>query len=317
MIPTPERLRTNRRWSAALASGLATAGGAVAWLALPDWTGRLAAWAVCAAAGWGAYRFGTRVLRRRMKVLARPFPAAWQEVLEARVAYYAALGDEEKDRFRRLVAVFLDETPITAAGCEVDDTCRVLVAASAVIPIFGFPAWEYATLREVVVRGEQFDFRFPGRDEVTPDILGLVGNTGGAFHGTMVLSRRDLLRGFAARPGKHNVGIHEFAHLIDQADGSIDGVPASLPRECLRPWLHLVRAELQRGWEGWSDIPEYAFTDEEEFFAVAAEYFFQAPEELAANHPELYELLQRVFRQNTRARLRGLVRRRKRPSRAS
>jgi len=292
-----------------LAVALAVA--ALGWFLLPSLPSRLAALPVGMLVGWCACRFGTRVLRRRLAVLARPFPPAWRDVLERRVAYYAALGKAERRRFRQLVAVFLDETPVTPAGCDVDDTCRVLVAASAVIPIFGFPAWEYNTLREVVVRGEQFDFRFPGQDLETTGILGLVGNAGGAFHGTMVLSKADLLAGFEAGGGKHHVGIHEFAHLIDQADGAIDGVPASLPRECLRPWLRLVRAELERGWEGWSDIPEYAFTNEQEFFAVAAEYFFQAPSELVGNHPELYDLLQQVFRQNTRSRLRTLVGRRK------
>jgi len=313
MIPTPQRLRTNRLWSAAAASLAALAAAAAAWSVLRGREGLFAAGLAGALAWLAVYRLGTRIWRRRLKVLARPFPAAWEGILTERVAFYAALTDAQKARFRKLVAIFLDETPITAAGCEADEACHLLVAASAVIPIFALRGWEYRHLREVVVRGEQFDFLFPGQSNVTTDIQGLVGNTGGAFHGTMVLSKADLIGGFEARGGKHHVGIHEFAHLIDKADGAVDGVPASLPPECLQPWLRLVRAELDRAWGGWSDIPEYAFTNEQEFFAVASEYFFQSPDELAANHPELYEILQRVFRQNMRARLGRLVRRRRRP----
>jgi len=294
---------------------LAAAVAAVGWFVSPSPYVLLIVLAAAGAAGVLAYRLGTRRRRRRLAALARPFPERWHRILAERVAFYAVLTDEEQDRFRRLVAVFLDETPITAAGCEVDDTCRLLVAASAVIPIFGFPAWEYGMLREVVVRGEQFDFRFPGALSDSVGIQGLVGNSGGAFNGVMVLSRADLIRGFQVPEDKHNVGIHEFAHLIDKADGSVDGVPASLPRECLRPWLLLVREELRRADADFSDIPEYAFTNEQEFFAVATEYFFAAPEELAAKHPRLYEMLERVFRQNMRRRLRRLMRKIARPPR--
>ena len=315
MIPTPESLRANRLWSGAAALLLAAAVAAVGWFVSPSPYVFLIVLAAAAVVGVLAYRFGTRRGRRRLAVLARPFPDDWQRILDERVAFYAALTDEEQDRFRKLVAVFLDETPITAAGCEVDDACRLLVAASAVVPIFGFPAWEYGMLREVVVRGEEFDFRFPGELSDSVGIQGLVGNSGGAFNGVMVLSKADLVRGFDVPDDKHNVGIHEFAHLIDKAGGAIDGVPASLPRECLRPWLQLVREELRRRYVDWPDIPEYAFTNEQEFFAVATEYFFEAPEELAARHPRLYEMLERVFRQNMRSRLRGLVRKIARPKR--
>jgi Mlc titration factor MtfA (ptsG expression regulator) len=47
-----------------------------------------------------------------------------------------------------------------------------------------------------------------------------------------------------------------------------------------------------------SGIPRYGYTNEAEFFAVVSEYFFQSPAELAARDPELYGLLERIFRQD-------------------
>lgn len=38
-------------------------------------------------------------------------------------------------------------------------------------------------------------------------------------------------------------------------------------------------------------------TNEAEFFAVAAEYFFERPLLFAEKHPELYALMERAFRQ--------------------
>ena len=47
---------------------------------------------------------------------------------------------------------------------------------------------------------------------------------------------------------------------------------------------------------GHSDINPYATTNEAEFFAVVSEYFFEKPEEFEAKHPELYEMLSRIFK---------------------
>jgi len=319
MIPTAERLRSNRRWSAALGGAV---GGAIALVGATFAGGTAVLAVVLAAAGAVAlltYRFGTRVWRRRRRVVARAFPPDWEDILTRRVAYYAGLGLEAKQRFRALAAVFLDETPIFGAGCEVDDTTRLLVAASAVIPILGFDAWEYGMLHDVVIRPGPFELREPQEDDELPDtMLGMVGGHGGAFTGTMVLSKRQLEQSYTRDRRKFNVGIHEFAHLIDQGDGAIDGVPPGLNRQAYRSWWHLVSRLLEKAGEEWSDIPEYGFTNEQEFFAVASECFFQAPHELAERHGELYALLVGIFRQDPRDVLVELgprVGRRRRPDR--
>ena len=51
-----------------------------------------------------------------------------------------------------------------------------------------------------------------------------------------------------------------------------------------------------------SDINRYALTNEAEFFAVIAEYFFERPGVMQRKHPTLYEALERVFNQSLRVR---------------
>ena len=46
-----------------------------------------------------------------------------------------------------------------------------------------------------------------------------------------------------------------------------------------------------------SDINPYGATNEAEFFAVVSEYFFERPDLLQERHPELYDLLTKIFRQ--------------------
>jgi len=47
-----------------------------------------------------------------MRVMAHPFPRVWEGVLRSRVAYFNALNEEQQERFRQLVKIFLDETRI-------------------------------------------------------------------------------------------------------------------------------------------------------------------------------------------------------------
>jgi len=44
------------------------------------------------------------------------------------------------------------------------------------------------------------------------------------------------------------------------------------------------------------NIDMYGATNPTEFFAVISEYFFERPGLLKANHPELYEMLERYIK---------------------
>jgi Mlc titration factor MtfA (ptsG expression regulator) len=187
---------------------------------------------------------------------------------------------------------------ITGIGTEVDDLCRVLVAASAIIPVFGFPDWDYARLGEVLIYPQAFGEDYHAAHEGGPVILGMVG--AGHLHGVMVLSKPDLIAGFDNPGDKHNVGIHEFAHLVDEADGAIDGLPPGVPPVLARSWVAFVARQLQHPPKGRSHINRYGYTNQAELFAVLAEYFFKSPEVLARKDAKLYDMLRQMFHQDTR-----------------
>jgi Mlc titration factor MtfA (ptsG expression regulator) len=231
--------------------------------------------------------------RRRIAV---PIPANLDDILERRVAYYAKLSAPEKNRFREEVQVFLQETRIDPVGTTIDDTDRVLVAASAVIPIFGFPEWHYTNLTDILIYDDHFnaEFQAEGRNR---QYMGMVGT--GAYNGKMLLSKTALREGFSNKTDKENTAIHEFVHLLDKADGAIDGVPeALLQQPYTLPWLNLVHQKMLEIRQDKSDINPYGATDKTEFFAVAAEYFFERPDLLKLKHPQLYEMLGTIFRQS-------------------
>ncbi|TDO23174.1 M90 family metallopeptidase [Pedobacter duraquae] len=216
--------------------------------------------------------------------------------LETSIPYYRDLNPEEKIRFETLITAFLSQVKIEGVGTDITDTDRLLVAASGVIPIFGFSDFRYRNLTNVILYPDTFDqdFQFEGAER---SILGMVGS--GYMNGQMVLSRTALQKGFSASAGKENVGIHEFVHLIDKSDGATDGTPELLLKhEYAAPWLKMIHQEMQKIEKGKSDINPYAITNEAEFFAVASEYFFEKPEQFKHKHPELYAQMSDMFMQD-------------------
>jgi MtfA peptidase len=237
--------------------------------------------------------------RTRLRLLESPFPSQWHLFLEDRSTYYNALNSEDKKLFAMRVLFFLAEIQIDGVDTEADDTVKLLVAASAIIPTFAFPYFDYPNLHNVLVYPEAFNERFetdvpPDRDETHSS--GMVGT--GFMNFTVLLSRRELMAGFSGTKNTRNVGIHEFVHLLDKADGMIDGVPAIMMDQSSIPsWLDLVEKEMKDIERGRSDIDTYALTDRGEFFAVVCEYYFNNPERFNEQHPELYKALCGIFLQ--------------------
>jgi Mlc titration factor MtfA (ptsG expression regulator) len=120
----------------------------------------------------------------------------------------------------------------------------------------------------------------------------------GAMQRMMILSRPALRQGFRNEASGSNVGIHEFVHLLDKADGEPDGIPTQLlSKQYTIPWIKFMSEEIERMKAGHSDMNIYGASSQAEFFAVAAEYFFTAPERFKSSHPELFSLMGKIFQQ--------------------
>lgn len=228
------------------------------------------------------------------------FPSEWRVVLMRKVTFYNSLAKEEQQLFEFKVYEFLSNCRITGVKVEVDDTDRLLIASSAVIPIFRFPQWSYTNLYEVLVYPSSFDetFRTEGPER---RILGMVGT--GYMEGKMVLSKEALHHGFDNTSDKKNTAVHEFVHLIDKMDDRIDGIPAVLmEKQYAIPWITLIEKKIADIYANRSDVNPYGATSRIEFLAVISEYFFENPQLLSQKHPELYEMLGKIFQHDMKVR---------------
>lgn len=254
------------------------------------------------AGAYGFYAQSIKKYRTRLRLLGSDIPSHWHTLLREHSVYYSSLSEEGQKLFAQRVAFLLADVQIDGIDTEADDTVKLLVAASAVIPTFALPYFDYPNLRNVLVYSDVFNERFQTDIDEDDEMhnSGMVGT--GFLNYTVLLSRRDLLAGFSGMRTRRNVGIHEFVHLLDKADGAIDGVPAILMDHASIPsWLELVGKEMNDIERGRSDIDPYALTDQGEFFAVVCEYFFNSPERCRENHPELFDALCLIFHQDPSA----------------
>ncbi len=230
----------------------------------------------------------------KKETLSKPFSKKWRRFLTNNIEFYQNLNAKQRILFEQRIQYFLATKKISAVSTEIDDEIRLMVAASAIIPMFAFPDYNYPNLQEVLVYPNGFNEHF--ETDKDTNIIGMVGNQ--FMNGTMILSKPDLIRSYNLKNQKNNVGIHEFIHLIDKNDGAIDGVPDILIKNSyVTPWLKLVREEMIKIEKGKSDISPYALTNNAEFLAVVSEYFFDTPEKFKKEHPKLYEYLTLIFKQ--------------------
>jgi Mlc titration factor MtfA (ptsG expression regulator) len=222
-------------------------------------------------------------------------PPDYKDLLLQHVVFYRKLDDAAKTRFEEKVKEFLGYISIHGVKTEVTDLDRLLIASSGVIPIFGFPEWKYYNLRDILLYPAAFN-EVDFSNKADADILGMVGS--GAMQRMMILSKPALYHGFDIGSDKENTGVHEFVHLIDKEDGDVDGVPELLlEKQYAVPWLNLIAKEIDAIKRGQSDINIYGVKNKAEFFAVAAEYFFEQPERFKEHHGELYHLMTKIFNQ--------------------
>ena len=237
-----------------------------------------------------------------------PLPEAlWQEL--AAQPFLARLDCEEMQRLRTLTEAFLTEKTFSGAGgLRLTDAMCVSIAAQGCLPILNLGLRYYRGWVGVIVYPDEFVI-----PRVIEDEFGLVHEydeiaSGEAWEGgPLLVSWRD-----ARMAGEgYNVVIHEFAHKLDMLDGLVDGVPPLPSEQTRRAWRETLGAAYEdfcarvdaaeaRGEETLLD--PYTAEHPGEFFAVMSETFFETPEILYEEYPQLYEAFAGFYRQDPRAR---------------
>ncbi|MFO1220989.1 MAG: M90 family metallopeptidase [Burkholderiaceae bacterium] len=246
---------------------------------------------------------------REARVLARRAisDALWAQTVAA-LPFVARLSRGDLDELRRLASLFLDQKEFAGAGgLEVTDAMAVHIAAQACLPVLRLGLAPYRGFVGIVVHPDEV---VAPREVIDDD--GIVHNydevlTGEAMEGgPLMLAWTDVHAAGETADWAYNVVIHEFAHVIDMGDGRPDGIPPLPSAAARRNWAATIEADYESfctrvDADEDTVLDPYGAEAIDEFFAVAVEAFFVAPQPMRAEHPALYALFAAYFGQDPAA----------------
>jgi len=261
------------------------------------------------------YVGASAVLRRfpatSLRLPTGSIPDTWYGIVEHNVPLARSLTPDERARLLRLVQVFLADKHFEGCGgLTLTEEMKVTIAAGACLLLLHLEGPCYPTLRTVLVYPHGFVPTLaspPRTGEIAQPPVPEMGESW--RDGVVVISWDDTVRGARNPADGENVVLHEFAHQLDAEDGVTDGVPILAPG-ALRTWGRVLSAEYERlrqdaAHDRPSALDSYGASNRAEFFAVATETFFEKPDQLEREHPELYGQLHQFYRQDPARRTPG------------
>jgi Mlc titration factor MtfA (ptsG expression regulator) len=248
--------------------------------------------------------FGLKT-RRRDRLRAQPFSESWESILHRNVPYYELLSSDEQQGLKDDIKVFIAEKNFEGcAGLELTDEIKVTIAAYACVLLLHLKHDYYPRLQSVLVYPDAYG---------VPEVRRTAGNTIVEGHevrlgeswrtGAVVVSWDHILHRPADPSGSRNVALHEFAHQLDEEDGSANGAPLLPQTSMYAAWARILGREYRALTEAEAAnrptlLDKYGATNPAEFFAVVTEYFFEQPQKLKERHPELYEEMKLYYGQD-------------------
>lgn len=206
--------------------------------------------------------------------------------------YFRQLDHEFKRKFIRRVYIFargrrfvskLPDTPV-------DRNQKLLISAAAAQLTFGLKMLSLPLFRTVVIHPKMYHSPVSGNKH-----LGDVQPKDGVIN----LSWEDFLKGYRNDSDAINLGLHEMAHALRMENKIKNGAYNFLNYSLLVRWRILADDEINAMRNGYADFfRDYAATNQEEFFAVAVEYFFERPQEFSDARPMMYTCMKDLLRQD-------------------
>ncbi|WP_120632855.1 zinc-dependent peptidase [Ruegeria sp. EL01] len=236
----------------------------------------------------------------RKSLLAAPLTTHQSNLIESHVPIVRRLPSELRAKLDGKVNLFLDQ--VTFFGCdglEVTEEMQLSIAAQASLLVANNDMW-YDSLTTILIYPNAFKSRQTKHSGYVVTEKEVV-RTGESWNrGPVILSWEHSQQGALNEHDGQNVVFHEFAHQIDDLSGSTNGVPVLSAGQSFDEWestfltaynAHVCAVEAGQP----SVIDPYGAEGHEEFFAVAVEVFFEKPQALKKEIPEIYEQLEKLF----------------------
>lgn len=260
--------------------------------------------AVLVAVGVVVFR---RQLRKqhRQALLETPLSAdEWAIVLE-QVPIVGRLPEPLKTQLQGKMNLFLEQVDFYGCdGLDVTEEMQLSIAAQACLLVVNSPDW-YRNLTTILIYPNAFKSVNVEHDGYVVTERETVRSGESWSRGPVILSWAHTLQGAANDRDGHNVVLHEFAHQLDDLSGHTDGAPVMAEGQSFAAWerdfVAAYKRHVQKVQHGRKTVLDaYGAQNHEEFFAVSVEAFFEKPEQLSGDEPEVFAQISKLLRLDPR-----------------
>ena len=221
---------------------------------------------------------------------ATPFPEAaipsevateYAIVINRMLPYYGRLSVANRQRFLKRTYNFRRLKRFHFQGLEANEEIAILISAAAVQVSFGLKKYHLPFFTDIYVLSDAYQ-----TINAKELYIGHVSPTG------IYISWKHFVQGFTDYSDGFNVALHEMAHALHHENFIKEtGIDWDFRQDFDRlPSTYgplVTKAIVEKK----SYLRGYAFTNFQEFWAVSVEYFFENPQGLKDNLPQLYAIL--------------------------
>ena len=206
--------------------------------------------------------------------------------LEYKIAFYKNLKPSLKRKFECNVKYFMSKKIFEGRnGFVITHETQLLVAAAATQISFGHFPTIYEHFRKIVIYPDKY-----------------LSGSGQRYHqgevqsnGVIKLSWAAFTEGLRIKNDGVHVGFHEMAHALKIEDSTLHDMEHCFMNKSALHDFHTYSTDRIKNYTEGTFMRDYAFSNSEEFFAVSIEYFFEMPNELKKNEPQVFEYLKRIL----------------------
>ncbi len=223
----------------------------------------------------------------------KPLHIQYKAPIEKYNKFYQQLPTKSKLLFEQKVNYFiLRKTFIARSLPEVTDEMKALIAATAVQLTFGLPSVSLKHFDKIIIYPNDYYStinRQYHKGEVNPRLKAIV------------LSWQHFVEGLANPTDGLNLGLHEMAHALKFENLIKNKEYDFFNAKEYEKWKGIAQTEMVKIKKGEDTIfRSYASVNEDEFFAVCMEIYFEQPQKLFEYNPHLYKTLSNLLRQDVK-----------------
>ena len=227
-----------------------------------------------------------RIQNQLKRAVKKPLQADSIRWLEDNVPFYSNLSVKEKIRFRKRVSWFIVyKNFILKNGLVLTELTKVKIAASAIQLTFGYNKVKLHHFNDIIVYPDKFKSPFTKKmtfGEVNPV-------------GAIVLSMKELEKGYAIKDDGINLGLHELSHVLLLEHKNKRANYAFIKEKDLNK-LYDFSLEVNKKEKRVGGLyNKYAFSNFHEFFAKTIELFFEKGSELKELYPDVYHVTGKIL----------------------